>query len=77
MDVRRHREGGGVVPEPHLHLLRVQAELEQPRRAGVSERVEASPLNTGAASRRLEDATGDVPRVKPLARPRGEHGITI
>jgi hypothetical protein len=29
VDVGREREGGGVVPEPHLYLLRVQAAAKE------------------------------------------------
>lgn len=39
----REREGGRVVAEPDLDLLRVQPGAEQGRRAGVAEGVEASP----------------------------------
>jgi hypothetical protein len=37
-----------MVAEPHLHLLRVEAALEEHRRACVPERVEASPSTPGA-----------------------------
>lgn len=53
MHVRREGEGGRVVAEPHLHLLRVQPAPLQDRRAGVAERVERRPGNTCPPRRRL------------------------
>ena len=70
--VDAHRERGRVMPEPNLHLLRVQAATEEHRRARVPERVEARPRDAGAASRRLEHPTHEVRLVEHLPHGRGK-----
>jgi hypothetical protein len=44
VDIRRQREGLGMMPEPPLHLYGVAALGEQEGRAGVAEGVETRPM---------------------------------
>jgi hypothetical protein len=64
MNICCEREGRRVVTEPHLHVLGIEASAEQDRCAGVPERVEADPAESGATSGGLQDSGGEVRRVE-------------
>ena len=59
VDVGGHREGRGVMAEPDLHLLGVEAREEKAGRAGVAEDVRAG-LHACLLLGRREDAAVDV-----------------
>ena len=50
VDVGGERERGGVVPEPHLNLLRVQATSKEDRRARMPETVKSDAFDAGGSA---------------------------
>lgn len=56
MNVGGEGEGGRVVAEPELNLLRVQTRAEEACAAGVAERVRADPRDACALARGPDEA---------------------
>src|SRR5450759_1580769 len=77
VDVRRQREGRGVVAEPSLYLNRVAALGEQERGARVAEGVEANPLQACLLTRRQQHASTQVAHVKELPVAGGAHEVLV
>src|SRR4051794_23744844 len=66
------REARRVVPEPPLHLDGVVAALEEHRRAGVAEGVEARPRGVDLLGHRAQNPPEDILRLERRAAERRE-----
>jgi hypothetical protein len=75
VDVGGEGEGGGVVSEPDLDLLCVEAVAEEVGGAGVAEAVEAEPGELGFVGGWFEDALAEVAGVEVVAGFGGEDEV--
>jgi hypothetical protein len=77
VSVGLQRERGGVVAHPALQAQRAQPGLDQHRRTGVAQRVEADASEAGARGGGDQDAAAQAALVGRAALSTGEHEAVV